>query len=512
MAKKYLQKFEKIVQSSTKISQLEGIGNLLGWDMETYMPSNAIDARSAHAELISKLIHKEYTKKKFAKNLAQLIDLESGELICSKLSSANQKLIQEIYREWKYRKALPMAFVEEFTSVKTKAQHVWELARKNNDYAVFAPYLQKLIDLSKRKADFLGWQDSPYDALLNEFEPGLTTAQITPLFQNLKAGLTQLLTQIEQSAPPLIKSVWDGLALEFSESGQSEFAMKVLRDMGFDLTRGRVDVSAHPFTTQFHPSDVRLTLRYNPSDLMESLSSAMHEGGHGLYEQNLNPNWIDTILCQVPSYGLHESQSRLWENLIGKSYAFWKGYYPQLQATFPAQLTSIALDEFYRLIHQVKPSLIRVNADEVTYSLHIIVRFEMEKLMINESVDIQTLPELWNQKYAEYLHIKPENLADGILQDVHWSAGYFGYFPSYTIGNLYAVQLMNQLQKEIPNLDDCISRGELTVVTDWLRIKLYPFGRVLSAAETIQHITGQGLSDQPFLSYLQSKYKSIYQF
>jgi len=291
---------------------------------------------------------------------------------------------------------------------------------------------------------------------------------------------------------------------------QWDFGVKILEDMGYDLNIGRQDKSAHPFTTSFHPTDVRITTRFNKNNLLSALSSTIHEGGHALYEQGMDPEWYGTPFCDAVSYGIHESQSRLWENLVGLSKPFWSYYFPRLQKVFPENLSNISLDDFYRAVNTIEPSLIRVEADEATYNLHIMLRFEVEKLIINDRIPVAELPELWNDKMEEYLGVRQGTDAEGVLQDVHWSFGGFGYFPTYALGNLYNVPIFNQAQNEIEDLDIKIASGNLIELRNWLGEKVHRVGRRRTAAELIVDITGKKLSANPFMDYLEDKYKEVY--
>ncbi len=486
-----------------EIAHLTGIGSLLSWDQETYMPAGAIDARSEQSALMSKIVHEKMTSLALKSTLGQLININSGELIATGLTPRESRLVTETYRDWKMANCLPVDFVEAFSKVKAHSQHAWQHARQNKDFSHFLPYLEEVVNLTRKKADYLGVQSTVYDTLLDEYEPGMTTAEISPVFTRLREATVQLVKDIQTKQSSIKLPAIQG---PFDTQKQWDFGIKILKDMGYNFEHGRQDKSTHPFTTQFHPTDVRITTRLNPDDLFDALSSTIHEGGHALYEQGLDAKWFGTPLCQPISFGIHESQSRLWENGIGKSKAFWEGYYPYLQTLFHESLRTIPLRDFYQSMLKVSPSLIRVGADEVTYNLHILIRFEIEKMIFNDGVSVKDLPQIWNQKYQEYLGITPPNDAEGILQDVHWSCGYFGYFPTYTLGNLYSVQLLNQAQKEMPHFDQTVQEGKLSVITEWLRNKVHSVGRGKTASQLMREITGQGISEEPFVRYLEGRY------
>ncbi|MFH1852985.1 MAG: carboxypeptidase M32, partial [Candidatus Neomarinimicrobiota bacterium] len=355
--------------------------------------------------------------------------------------------------------------------------------------------------------DYLGVKTTPYDTLLDYFEPGMTSAEVTRLFEAVKVRLVPLVRKIAESPVDTERQL---LEKDYAVDRQWTFGVEVLKDMGYDFKRGRQDKSAHPFTTSFHPTDVRITTRFNKNNLASALSSTIHEGGHALYEQGLDTDWYGTPFCDAVSYGIHESQSRLWENLVGLSQPFWSHYYPKLQKLFPENLGSVSLERFYRAINTVAPTLIRVDADEATYNLHIMLRFEIERMVINDRLPIAELPRLWDNKMEEYLGIRPDSDANGVLQDVHWSFGGFGYFPTYALGNLYNAPMMNQARKEIAGLDGKIDAGNLLPLREWLRKKVHRVGRRRTAGELIVDITGEKLSAEPFMDYLETKYKAVY--
>jgi carboxypeptidase Taq len=345
------------------------------------------------------------------------------------------------------------------------------------------------------------------DALLDLYEPGMTVAQLRPLFDALRARLVPLLRRI-QASPIRISD--DVLFRNYDQSRQLEFGKLILTAMGYAFDKGRLDCSAHPFTTSFHPTDVRVTTRVHERALAACLYSCIHEGGHGLYDQGLDPRHYGTPLGEALSLGIHESQSRLWENCVGRSRPFWRCFFPLLRQTFPETLDGVEAESFYAAVNRVQPSLIRVEADELTYNLHIMLRFDIERRLIEEQVEAEDLPSLWNATMNEYLDIEPARDADGVLQDVHWSLGAFGYFPTYTLGNLYAAQFYDQARLELPNLDDEIAAGRLTVLTTWLNQKIHRWGRRFTADHLVTRVTGRSLSPEPFLTYLERKFGELY--
>ena len=489
------------------IAQLRRVAALLSWDQETYMPSGSAAARADQISLILSMSHARFTGPDFRRSLGQLVDLSTGEVEGDDLAPEEVRLLQMTWRDWRRATVLPVEFVGELAHLTSATEQVWQTARPKNDYTSFAPYLRKIIDMKRQEADYLGYEDQPYDALIENYESGMTTAQLNVIFDTLRPALVDLVQRLENAGVPDRREI---LKRGYPEALQWEFGLVVLKDMGYDMTRGRQDLSAHPFTTDFHPTDVRITTRLNRDDLAMGLFSTIHEGGHALYEQALNEYWFGTPLCEPVSMGIHESQSRLWENYVAHSLPFWHHYYPLLQKNFPDQLGDIALEDFYAAINTVTPSPIRVEADEVTYSLHIMLRFEIEQAMINDSVDVNDLPAIWNEKMESYLGITPQNDTEGILQDIHWCMGAVGYFPSYVLGNLYGRQFYEAAVAQIDDLEDGIAQGDLKPLREWLRTNIHQIGRGKTAAELVSELTGNSLSAKPFIRYLETKYRELY--
>ena len=495
-----------------EIHHLSDAAAVLSWDQETYMPPRSGAIRAEQLATLQTLAHNQFVSPEMETLLGSFLDLETGSVLPThqaSLDDTSLALLRETWRDFSRAKKLPSSFVNDLERECSLAQQVWAEARKTNDFQRFLPNLERLVSFKKREADYLGYTDSPYNALLDTFEPGATVAQLRPLFAELRTHLIRLLDQIRNS--PVQPNV-SLLTQSYDTTKQVELGRLVLKQMGYDFQRGRLDLSAHPFTTSFHPTDARVTTRVFEKDLPSCLFSCIHEGGHGLYEQGLSPKHYGTPLGEAISLGIHESQSRLWENSVGRSQAFWKYFYQKLQEIFPEQLGSIPAEEFYLAINQVAPSLIRVEADELTYNLHIMVRFEIELEVIEGRVYVDDLPELWNAKMEEYLGMTPSSDAEGVLQDVHWSFGAFGYFPTYTLGNLYAAMLFQQAKKDTPELDKHISEGNFLPLKSWLNDRVHQWGRQYSANELIQHITGQTLTPQPFIQDLEEKFCNLYQF
>lgn len=470
------------------------------------MPSGAAEFRAQQIALIASQIHKLKTSTKFSHLLNQLIDLESGHINDPSLSDAEKGALREWRRDHLKAIKLPTSFVKTLAIATSKACHTWIRARKESKFSLFAPHLEKIVQLNQKKAELLGYQDHPYDALLDLFEPEMSSSKLIPLFARLKPALTTLVEKI-QKAHPVDTSF---LEKDFSPEVQLQFGKKLLTALGFLPENSRLDLSAHPFCTPLHPYDTRMTTRISAQDLMSNIFSVIHEGGHGLYHQGLPAEAFGSPLGEAISLGIDESQSRWWETRIGRTLPFWTYFFPQLQHAFP-QLKTTTLEQFYHGINRVKPSFIRVEADEVTYNLHIILRFEIEKALIEGSIRVKDVPEIWNQKMQETLAITPSKDSEGCLQDIHWSIGCIGYFPTYTLGNLYAAQFFAAFEKTHPEWKERVAKGDLAFIREWLRLNIHQWGRQYTADELTLKITGKPLEETPFVDYLTKKYQQIYQ-
>lgn len=486
-----------------RVKDLSSAAEILSWDQETYMPDGAAQARAHQITTLRTLAHEYFT----ADEVGTLLDALADDVASLDPLSNEASLVRITKRDYEQALRLPTSLVTAFAEAVAHAKVAWRAARETDDFSAFAPHLERIVELNIEKAEALGYDDRLYDALLDQFEPGMQTAAVESVFDDLRARLTNIVHTIaEQPAPE------DAfLHLPYDQQKQWDFGMAVLRDFGYDFNRGRQDLSAHPFTTSFSISDVRLTTRINETFLPSGLFGTMHECGHGLYEQGIDPALDRTPLADGTSLGMHESQSRLWENLIGRSRAFWEHYYPLLKSTFPDQLGDVPLDAFYRAINRVEPSLIRVEADEVTYNLHIMLRFELENAMLEQRVTVDELPELWNAKMEEYFGIRPDSDANGVLQDIHWSLGTIGYFPTYALGNLMSVQIFNVAQDALPHFEAQICSGKFRPLRAWLQENIHQHGRKLQAPDLLKRVTGESLAAEPWLAYIRAKYGALYE-
>ncbi|MGD0664660.1 MAG: carboxypeptidase M32 [Rhabdochlamydiaceae bacterium] len=499
--------YEQLVEISREVATWGSISNILEWDQETYMPSGAVDFRSSQNTLVGTHAHKLKVGAKFTKLLKALVNLETGEVLDQTLSDPQKSALRAWRRDYLKAVKLPHSYVKSFVMTTTKACPAWAEAKNTSNFKKFAAHLEKIVKLNQKKADYLGYKESPYDALLDLYEPDCTSSELVPLFESLKTGLKSILHKVT-SKPPIESSF---LKQDFDKTTQFEFSKTLLSAMGFTPETSRLDISSHPFCAPIHPTDTRMTTRIHADDIMSNIFSALHEGGHGIYGQNLPLDQFGTPLGEQTSLGIDESQSRFWETRIGRTRPFWHHFLPQLQAEFP-QLNNVTLDQFYAAINTVAPSFIRVEADEVTYTLHVILRFEIEKMLMEGTLKVKDIPAAWNQKMQELLGITPPNDSLGCLQDIHWSMGSMGYFPTYALGNLYAAQFFEKFAHDNPDWESKVSHGNLTFIRDWLKTHIHQYGRQYNPQELILKVTGKPLSEKPYLDYLNAKYQKIYHF
>jgi carboxypeptidase Taq len=496
------EKLRKLKELLARVSDLEAAAAVLNWDQETYMPPGGAEARAEQIATLSKLAHEFFTSDEIGSLLGTLVpqarrwDYDSNEA----------SLVRVTKRDYDKAVKLPSELVAELARTGALAKQAWQKAKESSDFSLFRPHLEKIVELCIKKAEALGYEDRIYDALLDEYEPGMKTSHVERIFTDLRAELVPIVQAIAECEKPDDSF----LHQEYDERAQWDFGLEVIKDFGFDLENGRQDVSAHPFTTAFSVRDVRLTTRIRKDYLPSALFGTLHECGHGLYDQGFDSELERTPLAAGASLGVHESQSRLWENLIGRSRLFWSHYYPRLKKLFPAQLNGVTLESFYQAINRVEPSLIRVEADEVTYNLHIMLRFELENALLEGELKVKDLPKIWEEKMQEYLGIEPPNDAQGVLQDIHWSQAYLGYFPTYSLGNLMSAQLFQQAMKDIPSVPKQIEAGQFGQLLQWLRKNVHRHGRKFTSNELLERITGKPVEAQSYLDYIREKYSDIY--
>ena len=478
---------------------LDGISGLLGWDQETYMPTRAASIRAKQRELLTELSHQIKTSVDFEKYLSELIDLDSGE-IKPGLDTRQEAAIRAWRRDFLRLKKLPTAFVQQLTKITSEAVHVWQQAKRSNDFLLFKPYLAQIVTLMQKKADLLGFSEHPYDALLDEYEPECKTKYIDALFHEIKTSIAPLVKKLAtKPANPILQ-----IPMNYEE--QIAVCQLVLDCIGYDRQKGRLDLSSHPFSSSCHPTDCRITTRLEPHGFFMQVLTTLHEAGHSLYEMGLPEEHYGSPLGEHSSLGIHESQSRFWETRIGRSFPFWEFFFPKLKERFPGRFDAVDLNALFAHMNQVKPSLIRVDADEVTYPLHVILRFEMEKELIEGTLSVENLPERWNQAMVDMLGIEPKSDQEGCLQDIHWSMGGFGYFPTYTLGNVYAAELFHVFEKDHPDWQGKVSAGDFAFIKEWNHKNIHSLGRQYSSQELMQRITKRAISSHAYLKYLKDKY------
>jgi carboxypeptidase Taq len=495
--------YEELMRRTREAAVLESCSALLGWDEETYLPRRGAGLRGEQLALLAGLHHARTTHPRVGDLLAEL----DGSPLLSEPESPAAVNVRELRRAYERARRLPRSLVEELARVTAVAQMEWEAGRRDADFARFRPWLERVIALKQHEAEALGYAAAPYDALLDEHEPGARSASLAPLFADLCRALVPLagaLTQAPRRADPAL------LQRPFAPERQRVFGELVAAGVGFDFRRGRLDTAGHPFCTAIGPDDCRITTRYHPTRFAPALFTVLHEVGHGLYEQGIDPAHFGTPMGEAPSVGLHEAQARLWENAVGRSRPFWDYFFPVARSLFHEALGDVALDDFYRAVNHVELSPIRSSADEVTYDLHILIRFDLERALIAGDLRAADLPAAWQEAYQRHLGITPRDDAEGCLQDGHWASGLFGYFPTYTLGNLIAAQLFERARSDLGDLDADFAHGRFDDLVRWLQEKIYRPGHRYSTARLIEQATGSPPGPGAYVRALQRKYESLY--
>lgn len=493
--------FAKLKAIVEEIHALRTAAGVLNWDQETYMPPAGASHRAKHLSVLVRLAHEKWT----ADEVGELLEQLKAEYKDADPESHDALYVNIAAEGYERSRKLPARLVAELAQTRALAVDAWRRAKEASDFKTFAPHLERLIALNIEQAELLGYEEDRYDALLDGFEPDMPARAVDEVFAELKEGLVPLVAAVAE------KPQVDDLPLRgrFDKQQQWDFGMDVLRAIGFDLARGRQDESAHPFTTSFSNDDVRITTNIVEDDWTSGLFSTLHEAGHGIHAQGIPSELIGTPLMWRRSLAISESQSRLWENVVGRSKQFWEHFLPKMKERFP-QLADVDLDTFYRAINIVQPSFIRTEADELTYNLHIFVRFDLERALIAEKLKVSELPDAWNDKMKAYLGIVPDNDAKGVLQDIHWASGYFGYFPTYALGNLLSVQFYEQAVNEHPDIPEQIRQGQFDTLRVWTNGRIHRYGAMFPPMEIVRRVTGRGLDSRPYMEYLREKYTEIY--
>jgi carboxypeptidase Taq len=494
--------YQWLATHSRETALLGSVARLLGWDQRTYIPLKGHAHRADQLALMARLIHERETDPRVGEHLSQV---EGSELTADP-GSPEAVNAREWRRTFERATRIPPELAEALAKAAAEGETAWEQARPQNDWPGFLPFLERLVDLSRQEAEALGYTTEPYDALLDGYEVGETAAGLESLFRNLRESLVPLVDAIRGSSRVPDVAV---LHRHYPRALQEQFSREAVVKIGYDLEAGRLDPTAHPFSTGLGPGDVRITTRYDENFFSTAFFGTLHETGHALYNQGLPPKHWGTPRGHSISLGIHESQSRMWENLVGRSLGFWEHFFPKAQALFPS-LQDVSLETFHFAINQVAPSLIRVEADEVTYNLHIIFRFELERSLINGGLQARDLPEAWNAKIQEYLGLTPPDDRDGVMQDVHWSGGHLGYFPTYTLGNIYAAQFFAKASGELGDPAGLFARGEFETLLDWLRRNIHSQGSRHRPRDLVRVVTGEDRDSRFLVEYLSDKVKALY--
>jgi len=497
--------YTSLVKTLEELSHLSAVQRLLEWDQLVMMPSNGSTARGKQLEVMAGIDYDRSTNPEIGKLVAAILADSKHQ---SELDKWEQAVVRDAKRNYDRVTKLPKDLVQRAARLSSEAYEAWVSARKESNFSKFSPFLKQWVELRKEQAKFLDSSKDPYDVLIDQYERGVETPIIDKVFNQLKVALPPLIQKIAAKPQPN-KSFLD---IKFDVETQVKLSHAIAKEIGFDTESGRLDVSVHPFSTDISsPHDVRMTTRYRDNDIIEGITGTIHETGHSLYEQGRNLKYADLPVSQALSMGIHESQSLLWERMVGLSLPFWEKYWPSVQEHFPQLDKNATAEQFWRAINTVKPDFIRVEADELTYPLHIVIRYEIERGLMSGTIAVDDLPTIWNNKMKEYLGIVPENDAKGVLQDTHWSSGSFGYFPTYTLGAIYACQFFKKAEKEIPNLSELIKAGNFKPLKEWLNTNIHHKGSLIPSGDLLtKEVTGEGLNPTIFINYLTEKYSKIY--
>jgi carboxypeptidase Taq len=486
-----------------KMQAYEEAINVMYWDMRTGAPKKGLEQRSEVIGMLSTEAFQMLVSDQMNDYLVAL----SNDKVYSGLNPVTQKAVELLKKEYKKNKVIPPKEYQEYVVLCSKAESVWEDAKEKSDFQSFAPYLQKLVDYNKKLITYWGYEGNKYNTLLNEYEPGVTVEVLDQVFEQVREKIVPLVKKIAESSH---QPKTDFLYQHFPKLNQRKLSEFLLKELGYDFNAGRLDETVHPFEITLNRGDVRVTTKYDERDFRTAIFGTIHECGHAIYEQNISEKLEGTFLCSGTSMGIHESQSLFYENFVGRNKGFWQRYYNNLKDFSPEQFDGVSLQEFYEAINESKPSLIRIEADELTYSLHVMVRYEIEKALFNDEITVEELPRIWNEKYEEYLGVTPPNDAKGVLQDVHWAGGSFGYFPSYALGYMYAAQFKHAMLKDLPDFNELIETGQFEKIKNWLTEHIHQYGKTKQPLEILKDVTGEGLNAQYLIEYLEEKYRYIY--
>ena len=498
------EKYQALVSRLGEIRNINRALAVLGWDQQVNMPPGGAHGRAAQIGTLTRIEHDMI----ISDETKRLLEDAAKEIEGADYDSIEASMIRVVAQDVKEQTYLPSDLVTKMAELEVEGHQVWAAARANNDFPSFAPTLARILDLKREAVEHMGYEEHPYDALLNEYERGMTASRVKQLFDAHKPDLVALIGAVRERGAVVDDSM---LHQPFEVAKQRAFGETVVKAYGYDFSRGRQDEVVHPFCTSFNQGDVRITTRFTADFLNPGLFGTMHEAGHAMYEQGVDSSLDGTLLSRGTSLGVHESQSRMWENFVGRSKGFWSWAFPKLQATFPDQFKGVDATQFYKSINKIQPSFIRVEADEATYNLHIMLRFELEMDMIAGKINVNDLPEEWSERFEAFLGVQPPNDTLGVLQDVHWSSGLLGYFPTYALGNLLAAQYFQKALEAHPNIPDEIASGKFDTLLGWLRENIHQHGRKFTAEELTQRITGESIDCKYYMQYLYAKYSDIYE-
>lgn len=494
--KQFTEHMKKIIAYNEAVS-------LMYWDLRTGAPKKGVDLRSETIGTLSSDIFIMSTSVEFGEMITALEEKKE------ELDPVLQRSVEEARKQYDLSKKIPPEEYKEFVILQSKAESVWEDAKAQSDFSLFQPYLEKLVAMTKKMIGYWGEKNgSPYNTLLDQYEPDMTTEILDDVFGKLRSRIIPLVQKIAESPN---KPETDFLYSPFPKEAQKDFSNKILEQLGYDFEAGRLDETVHPFMIGINRQDIRITTKYDEKDFRTAVFGTIHECGHALYEQNIGENLSGTFVESGASMGIHESQSLFFENFVGRSEKFWENNYNLLKTHSPEQFSSVSAADYIRAINEAKPSLIRIEADELTYALHIMIRYELEKGLFNGELEVKDLPQLWNDKYEEYLGIRPATDAEGVLQDVHWAGASFGYFPSYALGYMYAAQFKNAMLKDLPHYDDLLASGDISPIREWLTENVHKHGSMKKPLEILEDATGEGLNADYLVKYLEEKYAKVYQ-
>lgn len=511
MLKNIRSSYKKLLNKTKDRIILQTVQSIIQWDMETMMPPNAVEQRSHQLALLSRMEH----KMSISPDIGRLLNEIKANPNYDNLDQIEKRNVHLIKKNYEEQIQLPEKLVSETTKQQVLTVNSWKKAKATKDYSRLEPDLEKLVSLNKKVAEILMKvknTNTPYDALLDNYEPKTTAQTISEVFAELQNGIKSLLNKIQSCSEYKNEQT---IRIQIPVKKQRKIAQLLAQSLGYDIVSansgGRIDETEHPFTTGYY-DDVRITTHFYPNNYISAIFSVLHETGHALYEQNINQKWKYQPVGSISSYGFHESQSRLYENIIGRSQEFWNHLLPKLKQIASPLLDNLNLEQFLRLINNVKPSKIRIEADEVTYNLHIIIRYQIERALFENKIEVKELPDIWNQKYADLLGVEIKNDSEGIMQDTHWASGYYGYFPSYAIGNIYSGQIFEELRLNVEKVKSQIEQGEINEVNLWLKQNVHYYGSLYEPNELIEKISGEKINSQPYIQYLNKKYRKLYNF